>query len=138
MHVSELTGDIYLASSLGAPNATSATIYSLASDWSDLKEVRVAGMGHITSIAEDIETETIWVLGFTMSGIPTDYIDGPNDRFYEPYLARFPLSLEGIDTVEAESLSCPEGLLALPSSIVWTGDSFNDLETSDQTVTSSQ
>jgi hypothetical protein len=121
MHVSDATDMLYLASSLNQPEADSVSLYVLSTDTLNLvKTIQIFGMGHITDITEDPTGNTLWVVGFKMQAIP-DYLVQSSSPFYEPYLAKILYGDDG--PIIARSLS-GSGDLALPVSIVWTGDKY--------------
>lgn len=126
MHVSPGGPYVYLASTVNDSQATSSLLYAIAK--ADLLEspgdptaqtVSITGMGHIMGITEDPRSGTIWVIGFTndeLSGWP-DPADPP---FYHPYLAEVPLGATSATAVCIENGND----LALPMSILWTGECF--------------
>ena len=85
-----------------------------------MQSVDINEMGHITDIAEDPNTGTLWVAGFTMpqymSYLPAALSQIP--QFYHPYLAAVPYGSSG--PVQATQLSNAADL-ALPLSIAWVG-----------------
>jgi len=112
---------LYLASSMVEPDATSASLYVLSTaDLTLVQTITINNMGHITDIAEDPITGTLWVAGFTMpqymTYLPADLSQMP--QFYHPYLAAVPYG--GSGPVQAEHLSDAADL-ALPLSIAWVG-----------------
>lgn len=118
MHLSSAENMLYLASSLNPADAGSTKVYGFSTaDFSLQRTITVNGMGHVTGITEDPETGSLWVAGFSMAA-PPDYPDPDALPFYEPFLAHIP---EPNDNVQASSLT-GAGDLALPLSIVWTGD----------------
>lgn len=130
MHVSDITGLLYLASSQTDPAANSASLYIMscediiqsAPDEISVQTVEINDMGHITDVTVDPATGSAWVLGFKMEDIP--YKPTATDSaFYEPYIAQIPYGSGG--PVDANCLSDsypgPSNDLALPISIVWTG-----------------
>jgi len=137
MHVSNTAGRLYLGSSLNEPDASSTVIFGIpveqliASD--DPRSVvtvniEVDGMGHVTDIAEDPSTGTLWVVGFTMSNIPSeDQIQNASilneEPFYRPSLSRIPCCNGGAQLVQLPEHSDAGFDLALPLSIAWIGPS---------------
>jgi hypothetical protein len=141
MHVSDTTGTLYLGSLLEEPDATSSTIFAIsredlfrsASGPVEFRTITVDGLGHITDIAENPATGTLWVVGFSMPTIPHfpngtfGEPEGPfldQKPFYLPYRARISPDSQGL--VEADCLSSYTDLdgdfdIALPLSIVWAG-----------------
>ena len=112
---------LYLASSMGEPNAGFASLYVLSTaDLALVQSVDINDMGHITDIAEDPITGTLWVAGFTMpeymTYLPSNLSQMP--QFYQPYLAAVPYGSSG--PVQATHLSDAADL-ALPLSIAWVG-----------------
>ena len=135
MVVSDKTGNIYLGSSRTEPDSNSARIYAIKKDdllYSDdepnVATLTINGMGHVTDITEDPVTGDIWIAGFTMERIPTEY-DMQNEYtllnskpFYRPMLATFsPGSANSCDAMCLSDYSDSEFDLALPLSILWTG-----------------
>ncbi|MHC4325866.1 MAG: hypothetical protein ACYSUX_16470, partial [Planctomycetota bacterium] len=130
MHVSDITGLLYLASSQANPEAGSASLYVISTE--DLiqsapeditvQTVEINDMGHITDVTVDPSTGSAWVLGFKMEDIPYQPT-ATSSAFYKPYIAEIPYQSTG--PVDANCLSDsypgPSNDLALPSSIVWTG-----------------
>ena len=119
---------LYLASSKNDPEASSTSLYVISKD--DLIQypndpnfqiIDVNGMGHITDIAENPLNGTVWAVGFTMSKIPAvlPLSLSTMKQFYEPNLAEIPYGSTG--QIQAVCLSDANDL-ALPLSIVWTGD----------------
>ncbi|MHC4394230.1 MAG: choice-of-anchor Q domain-containing protein [Planctomycetota bacterium] len=112
---------LYVASSLGDPDAASASVHVLSTtDLTLIKSIDITNMGHITDITEDPSTGALWVVGFTMpvymTSLPGNLSLIP--QFYDPYLAT--VSYDSNGPVSATHLSSA-GDLALPLSIVWTG-----------------
>ncbi|UCG48996.1 MAG: hypothetical protein JSU94_04270, partial [Phycisphaerales bacterium] len=135
MVVSDKTGNIYLGSSRTEPDSNSAQIYAI--DKEDLLQssgdptiatLTINGMGHVTDITEDPVSGDIWISGFTMEQIPTEY-DMQNEYsllhsepFYRPMLATFsPGSAGSTEAICLSDYSDSEFDLALPLSILWTG-----------------
>ena len=130
MHVSDITGLLYLASSQTNPEAGSASLYVIstedliqsAPDQINVQTVQINDMGHITGVTVDPATGSAWVLGFKMENIPYQPT-AIDSAFYEPYIAEVPYQSAG--PVDANCLSDsypgPSNDLALPISIVWTG-----------------
>ena len=82
------------------------------------KVIVIQGMQHVTSMAEDPQTGTLWVAGFNMHDIP-QYPNPTQPAFYYPHLAS--VSFEN-DDVQLLPLFDPWSHdLALPMSILWTG-----------------
>ncbi len=112
---------LYVASSMVEPAAKSASLYVLSTDDLTLVQtITINNMGHITDIAEDPVTGTVWVVGFTMpeymTELPSILVNTP--QFYYPYLAAVPYGASG--TVQATKLLNAADL-ALPLSIAWVG-----------------
>ena len=136
LHVSDITGLLYLASSQTNPEAGSASLYVIsteeliqsAPEELNVQTVEINDMGHITDVTVEPATGSAWVLGFKMSAtgmqhIPYQPTADIASAFYEPYIAEVPYQSTG--PVDANCLSDsypgPSNDLALPLSIVWTG-----------------
>ncbi|MHC4545521.1 MAG: hypothetical protein ACYTDW_14210, partial [Planctomycetota bacterium] len=112
---------LYIASSLGEPDANSASLYVLSTaDLTLVRSITINNIGHITDVTEDPLTGTLWVTGFTMpeykTSLPSNLSQMP--QFYLPYLAAVPYGSSG--PVQATHLSDAADL-ALPLSIAWVG-----------------
>jgi hypothetical protein len=123
MHLSRSRNELYLAPSLNDPEANTSIVHVLSTDpLRTIGSIEVCGMGHITDIAEDDSTGTLWVTGFTMENIP-EYIDLSAEPFYRPCLAKVPSP--GNVTVAASCLwdgnRISDNDIALPTAILWTG-----------------
>jgi uncharacterized delta-60 repeat protein len=113
MCVSSATNMLYIASSLCGetdPNSTVIHGFSTAT-LSPARTITVSGMQHVTSIAEDPVTKSLWVTGFNFNS------NHAPDIFYDPYLAKVSL---GNNDVNALIISDANDL-AMPLSICWTG-----------------
>jgi parallel beta-helix repeat protein len=125
MHISNSEGMLYLASSLQEEEdseANSVLLYAFSTEsLMPASPIKINGMGHITDIAEEPATGTLWVVGFTMAELP-DKITKDTRPFYKPYLAKVPPGATG--PVDANCLydpvKYPDNDLALPVSILWT------------------
>jgi hypothetical protein len=120
------TSRVYVASSLGEPDACSTSVYIISkadllqsSGDPNVQTITVNGMGHITDITENPETGKVWAVGFTIPAyiktLPANLADMP--EFYEPNLVEIPYGSSGL--MQAISLSDANDL-ALPLSIVYT------------------
>jgi len=112
---------LYIASSMGEPDANSASLYVVSTaDLTLVQSITINNMGHITDVTEDPLTGTLWVAGFTMpeymTYLPANLSQMP--QFYLPYLAAVSYSSSG--PVQATHLSDAADL-ALPLSIAWVG-----------------
>ena len=135
MHVSDITGLLYLASSQTNPEAGSASLYVIstenliqsAPEEINVQTIQINDMGHITDVTVDPATGSAWVLGFKMPATGMRRIPfqptAADPAFYEPYIAEVPY--KSIGPVDANCLSDsypgPSNDLALPVSIVWIG-----------------
>ncbi|MHC4499424.1 MAG: hypothetical protein ACYS21_09970, partial [Planctomycetota bacterium] len=122
MHMSDSTDTLYLTSGqYDQTDIDSTVVYGFATNGAlELKRsITISGIQHVTGITEDPATGTLWVVGFTMQDIPR-YPNPFLSPFYHPYLAKIPCES---DIVQGE---CSCGMwnndLALPMSILWTGD----------------
>jgi hypothetical protein len=126
MYMSETTDMLYLSSAANNPEDSNSTvIYGLSTKGTmALKRfVTINGLQHVTSIAEDPQTGTLWIAGFNMYDIPL-YPNPYLPAFYYPYLVK--ISNDG-DNIEYLSLYDPSSHdLALPMSILWTGSTGHD------------
>lgn len=112
---------LYIASSLGEPDASSTSLYVLSTaDLTLVRSITINNIGHITDVTEDPLTGTLWVTGFTMpqymTYLPANLSQMP--QFYNPYLAAVSYGSSG--PVQATHLSNAADL-ALPLSIAWVG-----------------
>ncbi len=124
LHVSSSTDRVYLASGQRDPESDSVTVKGFSTnDLTLARIITINGMGHVTDIAEDPATGSLWVVGFKMPSIP-EYLGDDADPFYEPSLAEVPCG-NGNDnvTVDAFDIAATSPDLAMPLSIIWTGDS---------------
>lgn len=121
MYMSDSTNMLYMASSLLNPTDPNLSVirgFSTTAALTFTRTITINSMHQITGITEDPETGTLWIVGFSMFDLPDS--PNPNDEpFYYPYLAAVPA---GINNVDAVPLSGPSNDLALPLSIVWTGE----------------
>jgi hypothetical protein len=120
MHVSKYEEMLYLGSSLSAPDANSISIYGFSTSGSLTlaRTINIANIGHISDITDNPSSGTLWIAGFTMD--PPEYPNPYELPFYEPYLAEVPIGdndVNALSTLTADS----DNDLALPLSIVWTG-----------------
>ena len=83
-----------------------------------MRHIALNNMEHVTGITED-PTGVLWVAGYCMTDDPA--FPGPNDKFYEPYLARIPTDSDTGEVFSIEDLGSAPSYLTLPLSIVWTG-----------------
>jgi hypothetical protein len=119
MCVSNATNTLYLTSSIycGADHSSSV-IYGLSTGNLNLvRTITISGMQHITSIAEDPVTKSLWVAGYNFNSTPNSPISPLAAPFYDPYIAKVPLGVNNASAV------CVLGAndLAMPLSICWTG-----------------
>jgi hypothetical protein len=119
------TSRLYVASSLGQPDACSTSLYIISkqdllqsSGDPNVQTIIVNGMGHITDITENPATGEVWAVGFTIpkyiEQLPGALASMP--EFYDPNLVEIPYGSSG--PVQAISLSDANDL-ALPLSIVY-------------------
>jgi hypothetical protein len=130
LHVSDTTGMLYLASSQNDPCSDSTSVYAMSTEDliqspadPNIQTIKINDMGHITDMTHDPVTGTLWVVGFQMGDIP-DFVEPTEEPFYEPYIAQIPYRSAGpVDAnCISDSVPGPENDLALPISIVWTGE----------------
>jgi len=122
---------LYLSSAENQPDANNVTVYVLSTnDHLSLSQViDVSNMGHITDMAEDPVSGTVYAVGFRMPVIPTqsemqEWVILNNQPFYEACLAIIPYGSQESVAVCLSSLAAPvDHDLALPLSIVWKGGS---------------
>ena len=112
---------LYIASSMSEPDADSVSLYVLSTaDLTLVQSITINNLGHITDVAEDPLTGTLWVTGFTMpeymTYLPANLSAMP--QFYLPYLAAVSYGSSG--PVQATNLSSAADL-GLPLSVVWVG-----------------
>jgi len=123
LHVSKATGMLYLASALLDPvDPESTTVYGFSTlgDIALETSIAVPGLQHVTSMAEDSQSGTLWVAGFYLLDPPL-YPNPTQPAFYYAQLAKIPS--DGSD-VELLPLYAPVlHDLSLPMSILWTGPS---------------
>ncbi|MHC5061319.1 MAG: hypothetical protein ACYTFK_09580 [Planctomycetota bacterium] len=116
---------LYVASSMGEVDAGSASTHILSTvDLTLIQTIDANGIGHITDIAEEPHTGTVWVVGFTMPKYQTSLPGNLSQltQFYEPYIASIPNGSSG--QVWATHLADANDVandLALPLSIAWAG-----------------
>ena len=92
-------------------------------------------MQNITSITEDPKNEILWIVGFNINYalVGLDYIQEINNPdFYSPYWVPMPYNsnkeeiVTNNDEEDIEAYIIPgQHNLALPTSIVWTGERDN-------------
>jgi len=117
MHVSEVTGRIYITSGQSNEETYATVIYGFSKENLVLeRSVIINGMHHVTGITEDPSTGTLWVVGFNITDIP-DYPDPTQQPFYYPCLANVSSNGESVELRDLLGTSD----LGLPMSIVWTG-----------------
>jgi hypothetical protein len=130
MHVSDTTGKLYLASSQNSAGSDSTSLYAMSKEdliqsqeAPNIQTIEIVDMGHITDMTHDPATGTLWVVGFRMEDIPED-VETTEPSFYRPYIAQIPYGSAGpVDAnCISDSVPGPENDLALPISIVWTGE----------------
>jgi hypothetical protein len=119
MYISETSGLLYLASSQYNPTDINSTIvygFSTDASLSLQRFIIINGMQHVSSITEDRQTGTLWIIGFNMESVPL-YPNPFQPPFYYPYLAE----ISRDNNVRLISLLDPVSHdLAFPMSIVWT------------------
>lgn len=126
MYASKTTDMLYLTSAAYNPADPNATVVyglstegTMALEWS----ITINDLQHITSLTEDTQTGTLWIVGFNMYDIPL-YPNPYQMAFYYPFLAKIP---NDGDNVEVLPLYDPDSHdLALPMSILWTGSAGYD------------
>jgi hypothetical protein len=120
MYMSDSTDMLYLASALYNPDKTdSAVVYGLSTTGSLSFErlITINGMHHVTSIAEDPTTGSLWIAGFNMEQIP-QYPNPFQLPFYYPYLAEVQSDSDSGQAIPLFDLGSHD--LALPMSVIWT------------------
>jgi hypothetical protein len=130
MHISNHTdGRLYITSLLSEPDAASTLLYAVQySNYpANVETVEIPGLGHITDIAEDPVTGTVWAVGYSIAEIP-QILDSPRPQdildqppFYAPYIAKISSDLQNVQVASAGS----DVNLALPLSVVWMGTDPN-------------
>lgn len=138
LHFSESSDVLYLASGLNAPDAQTTTLYGLSlseilaflsegqgSHPNIVRELIIQGLGQITDITEDPQSNTLWMTGFSRPQIPSaQEIPSSSTRapFYLPCVAEIPAH-QNDSPIEAQALSDygPDVKhdLALPLSVLW-------------------
>ncbi len=125
LHVSDKTGQLYLASALNKPDARTTRLYVMDKNaphvWKDVG-IDIDGMGHMTGITEDPTTGTVWTVGFTIPKVPTEAeVNKATPEtmpcFYKPCLAR----IEHPGGKPVVTAFRPDLTWMLPISVVWTG-----------------
>ena len=119
MHVSDITGMLYVASGQYNPaDINSTVVHGLSlEDLSLKRSITVNGMHHVSGITEEPATGALWIVGFNMDSFP-QWPDPTQSPFYRPCLAKVPYD---DNLVQAESIYDPVTHdLALPISIIWT------------------
>ncbi len=133
LHVSDATGLVYLASSLAEPAATSSILYGISQQdiLSGASQPRVSSwtidkVGHITDVTTAPGAKAVWIVGFTMqppSIVNDSLLDGDAFPFYMPYCASFSRDNPVVWSKSLAVYEYPNPTLALPLSILWTGNS---------------
>ena len=115
---------IYLSTARQPAAAQNTIIFELATnDFRKIRQFNIQNMGHVTGMTCSSDSKTLYVTGFTMRDIPDIVNDIYIKPFYHPYLAEISASAQSATSVSAHRLdSDPNSNLALPLSIVWTGD----------------
>jgi hypothetical protein len=115
-----ISGDkIYLTSGQNGSYSPSVRIYGFSTnDLSHQRTINIRGLSHITDISQGPANGSLAVVGFKMDTIPV-FPSAFDDPFYQSYMAVVP---DGINEVNAVPLSNSGANLALPLSILWTGD----------------
>lgn len=120
MHLSESDNRLYLASAQRNPNDVNSSVvydFNTIGNLTLERLIAINGLHHITDITGD-STGIIWVIGFNMDDITGGLL--PNQEpFYHPYLAQISPDSDIPDYVICLS---DANDLALPISIIWTGD----------------
>lgn len=120
MLASKTSEMLYMTSAAYNPVDSGATViygFSTKGTLALERRITISGIHHVTCMAEDPQTGTLWVAGFNMYNIPA-YPDPRRQAFYYPYLAKIPA---GSDQAQRIALSDPYSHdLALPMSILWT------------------
>jgi len=128
LHVSDTAGLLYLASAQVDPNyPVSACLYGFSlTDLTLQRSVRIQGMQSVTGITEEPGTGCLYVVGFNLIDPVPDSPTVLNSPFYYPCWAEIPMETHD-DVVDANSLDeAGDCDLALPTSIIWTGDRLNE------------
>ena len=139
---------LYLASSQNDTEAGQCSIYALATNQIGMpleRKITINNMGHVTAIAEDSNTGTLFAAGMQMWDIPdaNTVIGVDAEPFYHAVIAVLPQNVS--DTADAwlydpneicgvgsvctagwDTAICQSNDLALPVSIVWRGGSGHD------------
>ncbi|UCD27577.1 MAG: hypothetical protein JSV03_10715, partial [Planctomycetota bacterium] len=120
MYASKTTDMLYLTSAVYNPvDCNSTVIYGFSTEGALTLErsVTINDMHHATSITEDPQTGTLWVVGFNMYDVP-QYPNPTQAAFYHPFLARIPYDSNSVQPTPLFDYDRHD--LALPLSIVWT------------------
>jgi hypothetical protein len=126
MYMSKTTDMLYMASAMyNSDDPESTVLYGFSTkDTMTLeRSITINGLQHITGIAEDTQSGTLWVVGFNMYNIPI-YPNPFQKAFYYPFMAKIP---KDSDDIGLFHLFDPDSHdLALPMSILWTGSTRHD------------
>ena len=111
---------VYVATGQIDPKDPNSRVYGFSTEDPNLSLARtviINGMQHVTAMTSEPQTGALWVVGHMVIGTPV-----PGDPSVtpqcEPYRVRIPVDANEVD---ADSLADKAGDLALPMSIVWTG-----------------
>jgi len=122
MYASKTTDMLYLTSAeYNSLDSDSTVIYGFSTKGALAlqRSITINGMQHVTGITEDPQTGTLWVVGFNMYNIP-QYPNPTRTAFYYPSLAK--ITNDGNDIQLIDLFDPGSHDLALPMSIVWTGN----------------
>jgi hypothetical protein len=123
MHVSKTTGKLYLASALLDPvNPETTTVYGFSTlgDLALETSVAIPGLQHVTSMTEDSQSGTLWVVGFIVCDL-SPYPTPTRPAFYYARLAKISLADKDVEMLHLFAPASHD--LSLPMSVLWTGSS---------------
>ncbi|MFC1604650.1 hypothetical protein ACFL5F_06445 [Planctomycetota bacterium] len=133
LHVSNMTNRLYIASRKYDPNEMNPAkvySYSLGEDLASQQKqtITINGLQHITNITEDPINKRFWIVGFNIDYTQVDanyavFMNPGLSAFYSPYWTSMSYNSNDVD-LDAYTISGQHNL-ALPISIVWTGEGGN-------------
>jgi len=110
---------LYLASArsrTAEPNSVSIYGFSTEGTLTLKRSVTIEGIGHVTGIAEDPGTCSLWIAGFSMEA--PEWPTPGEEPFYSPRLAVLPADSNDAQLMDIEDSDSHD--LALPMSVIWT------------------
>ncbi|MEN6423899.1 MAG: right-handed parallel beta-helix repeat-containing protein [Phycisphaerales bacterium] len=123
LHVSRYDGSLYLGSKLNEPDAVSATLYRISPDLGSVEVATLSGIGHITGIASDPAADTVWVVGYVLTRMPTniEFQDGGGSLYTTPFYVGCVARVAAGKVLDVQNLADLGSDITLPLSVLRMG-----------------